>query len=86
MPDIEEDGFVTVHHSDYVATQGTKRELIEKGILSDQKTPSKLNVPDGLIEALRGGRQADMDGTMVVVSRQACEEAAEILATLKGGA
>lgn len=33
MPDIEDDGFVTVHHSGYVATQGTRRELIEKGII-----------------------------------------------------
>jgi hypothetical protein len=42
-----------------------------------------LAVPDGLIDALRSGEQADMDGTMVKVSRQACEEAADILAALK---
>lgn len=39
-------------------------------------------VPAGLVEALRSGRQADMDGVMVTVSRQACEMAADILATL----
>jgi len=33
MAEIEDDGFVTVHHSNYVATQGTRRELIEKGII-----------------------------------------------------
>lgn len=32
-----------------------------------------------LIEALRNGRQADPDGLMVVISRQACEEAADAL-------
>ena len=30
---------------------------------------------DALINALRSGEQADMDGVMVRVSRQACEEA-----------
>lgn len=33
MAEIEDDGFVTVHHSNHVATQGTRRELIEKGII-----------------------------------------------------
>lgn len=32
-----------------------------------------------LIAALRSGKQADMDGTTVIVSRQACEEAADAL-------
>lgn len=32
-----------------------------------------------LIAALRSGRQADVDGTTVIVSRQACEEAADAL-------
>lgn len=41
-----------------------------------------LEVPDGLIEALRNGGQADMDGTTVKVSRQACEMAADILSNL----
>lgn len=44
--------------------------------------PVGVRVPDGLIEALRSGRQADADGCMVVVSRQACEEAADILSAL----
>ena len=39
-------------------------------------------VPLGLVEALRSGRQADMDGVMVTVSRQACEIAADILSAL----
>lgn len=39
-------------------------------------------VPAGLVEALRNGRQADMDGVMVTVSRQACEMAADILSAL----
>ena len=39
-------------------------------------------VPLGLVEALRSGRQADMDGVMVTVSRQACEMAADILSAL----
>lgn len=34
---------------------------------------------DALVNALRSGEQADMDGTMVRVSRQACEEAADML-------
>lgn len=37
---------------------------------------------DALVTALRSGEQADMDGTMVRVSRQACEEAADIIARL----
>lgn len=32
-----------------------------------------------LVKALRSGQQADMDGTFVKVSRQACEEAADLL-------
>ena len=39
-------------------------------------------IPLGLVEALRSGRQADMDGVMVTVSRQACEMAADILSAL----
>ncbi len=34
---------------------------------------------DALVNALRSGEQADMDGVMVRVSRQACEEAADML-------
>lgn len=44
---------------------------------------------DALVNALRSGEQADMDGCMVRVSRQACEEAADIITALrarKGGA
>lgn len=36
-----------------------------------------------LVKALRSGEQADMDGTLVKVSRQACEEAAEDERTLR---
>ena len=43
---------------------------------------AQVQVPDGLIEALRRGEQADADGCRVKVSRQACEEAASILAAL----
>lgn len=32
---------------------------------------------DAIVEALRSGKQADEDGVMVTVSRQACEEAAQ---------
>ena len=39
-------------------------------------------VPDGLIDALRHQRQIDMEGTEVAVSRQACDEAADILSAL----
>ncbi len=35
--------------------------------------PSELNA---LLGALRAGKQADADGAMVIVSRQACQEAA----------
>jgi hypothetical protein len=38
---------------------------------------------DGLIKALRAYQQADIDGVMVVVSRQACEEAATELEKLE---
>lgn len=37
MAEIEDDGFVTVHHSAHVATQGTRRELIEKGIIRSDR-------------------------------------------------
>ena len=33
-------------------------------------------------KTLRAGRQADADGVMVIVSRQACEEAADRIAAL----
>ena len=36
-----------------------------------------------LVKALRSGEQADMDGTLVKVSRQACEEAADAIEALK---
>jgi len=38
---------------------------------------------DKMIEALRSGTQADEDGVMVVVSRQACEEAADEIEKLR---
>ena len=38
---------------------------------------------DDLVKALRSGEQADMDGTLVKVSRQACEEAADAIEALK---
>jgi hypothetical protein len=36
-----------------------------------------------MIEALRSGTQADADGSMVIVSRQACEEAADEIEQLR---
>ena len=38
---------------------------------------------DDLVKALRAGEQADMDGTLVKVSRQACEEAADAIEALQ---
>lgn len=38
---------------------------------------------DDLVKALRSGEQADMDGTLVKVSRQACEEAADAIEALQ---
>lgn len=38
---------------------------------------------DALANALRSGRQADMEGVMVTVSRQACEYAADALSALR---
>ena len=38
---------------------------------------------DDLIKALRSGEQADLDGTLVKVSRQACEEAADAIEALQ---
>lgn len=38
---------------------------------------------DDLVKALRSGEQADMDGTLVKVSRQACEEAADAIDALQ---
>lgn len=42
-----------------------------------------ITVPDGLIECLLGGDQCDEDGTLIIMSRQACHEAAGILTSLK---
>ncbi|MCB1506279.1 MAG: hypothetical protein KDJ47_14975 [Hyphomicrobiaceae bacterium] len=39
---------------------------------------------DDLIDALRSYRQADADGVMVLVSRQACDEAANEIKRLRG--
>lgn len=38
-----------------------------------------------IIEALRGYEQADEDGVMVLVSRQACDEGAEAIERLMSG-
>lgn len=38
---------------------------------------------DDLVKALRSGEQADMDGILVKVSRQACEEAADAIEALQ---
>lgn len=46
---------------------------------------AQLLIPEGLIDALRAQQQADMDGTMVTVSRQALDEAIEILAAMQEG-
>lgn len=63
-------------------------ENFRAAVRAQQPAPQvkALEVPDGLIEALRRGEQADMDGTMVKVSRQACEMAADILSALSGEA
>lgn len=45
-------------------------------------TSTPAPVEAGLIEALRSGEQADMDGCRVKVSREACEKAADILAAI----
>ena len=47
-----------------------------------QAEPQPEPPADALVEALRAGRQADADGVMVIVSRQACEEAADRIAAL----
>ena len=39
-------------------------------------------VPDGLTAVLRGGRQCDEDGTEIIMSRQACVEAADLLESI----
>ena len=36
-----------------------------------------------LIEVLRGGRQCDEDGTEIIMSRQACHEAADQIVRLR---
>lgn len=41
--------------------------------------PKHRTVSDDLIACLRGGRQCDADGVEVIMSRQACREAADIL-------
>ena len=43
---------------------------------------ARVSIPPGLIDALRSQRQIDADGCEVAVSRQACDEAAAILAAL----
>lgn len=43
---------------------------------------AQVAIENGLIDALRSQQQADMDGTTVIVSRQACDEAAEFLSAL----
>lgn len=43
---------------------------------------ARVGIPSGLIDALRSQRQIDADGCEVAVSRQACDEAAAILAAL----
>jgi hypothetical protein len=43
---------------------------------------ARVSIPSGLIDALRSQRQIDADGCEVAVSRQACDEAAAILAAL----
>lgn len=56
-------------------------EAEERGRQMERDNPA-VDVPDGLIDALLSGRQADMDGIMVVMSREACERAADILAAI----
>ena len=46
-------------------------------------TPPADEALDGITTALRSGQQADMDGCMVKVSRQACEEGADALTALR---
>lgn len=53
----------------------------EKPIVRSQPIRAQ-RVPDGLIACLRGGRQCDEDGAEIIMSRQACCEAADILESL----
>lgn len=48
----------------------------------DAISRAQAAIENGLIEALQSQAQADMDGTTVIVSRQACDEAAEFLPAL----
>lgn len=43
---------------------------------------ARVSIPSGLIDALRSQRQIDADWCEVAVSRQACDEAAAILAAI----
>jgi hypothetical protein len=49
----------------------------------DTHTPPAPDDLDALVAALHNGKQADMDGCMVKVSRQACEEAAAAITALR---
>ena len=58
-------------------------QLAQNGLMLVSATPAPVEA--GLIEALRSGEQADMDGCRVKVSREACEKAADILSALQPG-
>lgn len=57
------------------------RQVIE--LASQQEVAAPVgDVPTGLIACLRGGRQCDEDGSEIIMSRQACCEAADILESI----
>lgn len=55
---------------------------IDAALRSAPPVGARVSIPSGLIDALRSQRQIDADGCEVAVSRQACDEAAAILAAL----
>ena len=73
--------YVSLHER--VAARITKYvdELLAtwKRLQAPATAPKHRTVSDDLIACLRGGRQCDADGVEVIMSRQACCEAADIL-------
>jgi hypothetical protein len=67
-----------IEASDSAEAWKARAETAEAALAAARAVPADVKLAD-LIAALENGTQADEDGVMVTVSRQACHEAAKIL-------
>lgn len=82
LRDVPRYSLIDSPYGPYMGREESGQYLDISHVLAAITLPDDEAELSGLINALRSGEQADMDGIMVRVSRQACEEAADLITRL----